>query len=121
MTSTSPGTAIDGMSETATSPMAARSGIRAVSTTWSTMIASSPIAADDQERQRAAGVERRGAEGDLLAGEPSRPGSARTVSGVGITHSSAVSRRNTSVMNADPDGCLDEAHRDGRQADSVGR
>ena len=99
MMSTSPGTAIEGISETAMSPIAARSGIRAVSTTWSTMIVSRPV--PPTIRSERARLASRGA-APLAISSPasaSSPGSARNVSGVGITHSSAVSRRNTSIMN----------------------
>ena len=121
MTSTSPGTAIEGMSDTAMSPIAARSGIRAVSTTWSTMIASSPVRADDQQRQ---------GDGSRRA-EPRRwrsphrpvdehPGSARH----GLGRRDDPQQRGVAEEHQrhehDPDGCLDEAHRDGGEAVAAG-
>ena len=42
------------------------------------------------------------------------------VSGVGMIQSSAVSRRNTSGHEHDPHRCLDQGHRDGRQAIAAG-
>ena len=101
MTSTSPGTAMEGMSETAMRPMAARSGIRAVSTTWSTMIVSRPVPPTISSDSAQARIQRRRAERDLLAGLPRAGPAGRGPSRAsGMTHSSAVSRRKTSIMNA---------------------
>ena len=100
MTSTSPGTTIAGMSDTATMPIGGEQRHPGGQHDVVDDDREQAHRADDQERQRDALVERGGAEADLLRRlADDQPGSARTVSGVGMTHSSAVSRRNTSVMN----------------------
>ena len=92
-----PGTAIEGISEIAINPTAARSGIRAVSTTWSITIVSSPMAATMKNDRAVVGA--RGAEPCWISTNASLMscGTSRTLSGVGRTASSAVSRRKKSV------------------------
>ncbi len=100
MMSTPCGTTIEGMSDTAISPTPARSGIRAVSTTWSTMIARRAVAPTMRNASSALTVI--GADPRLMSWNASAraSGTSRAVAGVGINQSRAVSRKNTKVRKS---------------------
>lgn len=89
-TSTSAGTAIVGISETATRPTPASSGIRAVRTTWSSTIASAPTAATRTKLRPSAASTGATPTRTSSAAPASRSGTRANVAGVGMMPSSVV-------------------------------